>query len=137
MEPLCAVFRRHLKAEGQKYTPERAQVIDTLIRMDDLFEAEQLQRELKESGFRVSKATIYRTIKLLLDAGIIQKIFSDADQTHYQLAYGRRPRDYVIRMDTKESIPVDVPELMELRERICEQLGLRCAGHRLQIFATG
>lgn len=137
MEPLCAVFRRHLKGLGQKYTPERAQILDTLIRLDDIFEAEQLQRELKDSGFRVSKATIYRTIKLLLDAGIIQRVLAGSDHAHYQLAYGRRQRDQIVRLDTKEIIPVDVPELAELREAICAKMGLHSQGHRLQIFATG
>ncbi len=135
-EPLCAVFRRTLKSMGQKYTPERAQILDTLIRLDDLFDAEQLQRTLKEDGFRVSKATIYRTIRLLLDAGIIQKALFDSEQAHYQLAWGRRPRDLVLRIDTQEVIPVDIPELMDLRERVCRRLGLKAAGHRLQIFAT-
>ena len=48
VEPLCAVFRRKLKSEGLKYTPERAQVLDTIIRHDGLFEAEKLQ-ELSRS----------------------------------------------------------------------------------------
>jgi len=137
-EPLCAVFRRHLKSLGQKYTPERAQILDTLMRLDDLFEAETLQAALKKRGHRVSKATIYRTIKLLQDAGIIQKVLYDADaeQAHFQLAYGRKPRDLVIRLDTKEVIAVDVPELAELRDRVCRRLGLRAAGHRFQIYAA-
>lgn len=135
-EPLCAVFRRNLKSLGQKYTPERAQILDTLIRLDDFFDADQLQRALKADGFRVSKATIYRTIKLLLDAGIIQKALFDSEQTHYQLAWGRRPRDVVVRVDTQEIIPVEIPELLDLRQRVCEKLGLKAAGHRLQIFAT-
>lgn len=137
-EPLCAVFRRHLKSLGQKYTPERAQILDTLMRLDDLFEAETLQHALKKRGHRVSKATIYRTIKLLQDAGIIQKVLYDADaeQAHFQLAYGRKPRDLVIRLDTKEVIPVEVPELVELREQVCRRLGLRAAGHRFQIYAA-
>lgn len=135
-EPLCAVFRRRLKAVGQKYTPERAQILDTLIRLDDLFDADQLQKTLKGKGFRVSKATIYRTLRLLLDTGIIQKVLYDSEQSHFQLAWGRRPRDLVIRIDTQEVIPVEVPELTEIRDRICRQLGLTPAGHRLQIFAS-
>ncbi|HBS28772.1 MAG TPA: hypothetical protein DEB06_04825 [Phycisphaerales bacterium] len=137
-EPLCAVFRRHLKSLGQKYTPERAQVLDTLMRLDDLFEAEALQAALRQQGRRVSKATIYRTIKLLQDAGIIQKVLYDADaeQAHYQLAYGRKPRDLVIRLDTKEVITVEVPELIALRDAVCRRLGLRAAGHRFQVYAT-
>src|SRR5690606_11707389 len=71
VEPLCAVFRRRLEAEGLKYTPERAQILDAIIQMDEVFEAEALLERMKTAGFRVSKATIYRTIRLLADAGII------------------------------------------------------------------
>lgn len=136
LEPLCAVFRRHLRSVGQKYTPERAQILDMLVRLDDLFEADQLLAAVKAQGFRVSKATIYRTIKLLQDAGIIQKVFVDSDQAHYQLAYGKRPRDLIIRLDTRQIIPIDLPEIIQIRDRICRERGLTAAHHRFQIFAT-
>lgn len=135
-EPLCAVFRRHLKALNLKYTPERAQVLDVLIRIDDIFQADQLLEEMKAGGARVSKATVYRTIKLLQEAGIIQQVLVDADQAHYQLAYGRRPRDLLVRVDTGKVTTIDIPELIEIRDRICAELGLRAEGHRFQIFAT-
>lgn len=137
VEPLCAVFRRHLKKEGQKYTPERAQILDAIIQLDDVFEAERLLELLKGSGFRVSKATIYRTIKLLQDAGIIQQVLVDAEHAHYQLAYGRRPRDLLVRVDTGEIIPIEIPELIEIRDRICRAMGVTPQGHRLQIYAVG
>lgn len=136
-EPLCAVFRRRLKAEGQKYTPERAQILDAIIKLDDVFEAEQLQDELRRSGFRVSKATVYRTLKLLQDAGIIQQVLLDAEQARYQLIYGRTPRDLLIRVDTNEIVSIDAPELTELCERICREQGLELQGRRFQIYATG
>ena len=136
VEPLCAVFRRHLKSLGQKYTPERAQILDVLLRMDDVFEADRLLDEMRRRGFRVSKATIYRTIKLLQDAGIIQQILLDAEQAHYQLVYGTRPRDLLIRVDTNEVVSIDVPELAAIRDRICAELGLRPESHRFQIFAV-
>lgn len=136
MEPLCAVFRRRLKDAGQKYTPERAQILDAIIMIDDIFEAEQLQAALKKSTFRVSKATVYRTLKLLQEAGIIQQVLVDSEQASYQLAYGRRPRDLLIRVDTHEIVPIEVPELTEIRERICREHGLSAQGHRFQIFAV-
>ncbi len=138
IEPLCAVFRRTLKREGLKYTPERAQVLDTIIGFDGLFAAERVLDQVKSAGFRVSKATVYRTIKLLLEAGIIQRVvFEDDEQAHYQLVYGRSAQDLVIRVDTGQIIPVDAPELAALRERLCERLGLRAKGHRFHIFAVG
>ena len=101
-EPLCAVFRRRLKAEGQKYTPERARVLDAVIRMDGPFEAEALVEDLRSSGYRVSKATVYRTIKLMQDAGIVQRVLGGDDVPRFQLIYGTRPDDTITRVDTDE-----------------------------------
>jgi Fur family ferric uptake transcriptional regulator len=137
LEPLCAVFRKKLKAEGLKYTPERAQVLDTVMGFDGLFEADRVLEKVRKSGFRVSKATVYRTIKLLQDAGIIQRALFDQEQAHYQLVYGKAAQDSIIRMDTGEVIGVDVPEVSSLRERICRERGLVAKGHRLVIFAAG
>lgn len=136
LEPLCAVFRRHLKKEGHKYTPERAQVLDTILTFDDVFQADQLQESLKRDGHRVSKATIYRTIKLLQDAGIIRQALIDSEQAHYQLTYGRRPFDLLIRVDTNEIVTIDVPELAAIRDRVCRERGLEPRGHRLMIYAS-
>jgi Fur family ferric uptake transcriptional regulator len=136
IEPLCAVFRRTLKSVGLKYTPERAQILDVIVRKEGLFEADALLHELRGGGFRVSKATVYRTIKLLLDAGIIRRVLVSGEQAHYQLVYGRRPDDLIVVVDTGEIISISAPELVELRERLCRQHGLVPHGHSLQIFAT-
>lgn len=135
-EPLCAVFRRHLKGLDQKYTPERARILDVLLRMDDVFQADQLLEQLRAEGLKASKATVYRTIKLLQDAGILQQVLVESEHAHYQLAYGRRPRDLLIRTDTSQVLTIDVPELIALRDRICKQHGLVAVGHRFQIYAT-
>lgn len=136
LEPLCAVFRKKLKSEGLKYTPERAQILDTVIRQEGLFEAEQVQADLKDSGFRVSKATVYRTIRLLQDCGIIQRVLINPDQSHFQVVYGHSPSDLIIRVDGGAPIPIDAPELVALRERLCREHRLVAVGHRLHVFAT-
>lgn len=135
-EPLCAVFRRQLKAEGQKYTPERARVLDAIIGLDGIFEAEMVIDELRRRRHRVSKATVYRTIHLMQEAGIIQRVLTEGDQARYQLAYGQRPSDTLVRLDTGEVIPIDVPELASLRDRLCAERGLLAQGHRLQVYAV-
>lgn len=137
VEPLCAVFRRKLKSEGAKYTPERARVLDAIIQMDRVFEVDELAEELRRGGQRVSKATIYRTIKLLQDAGIVQRVLVEGDSAYYQLVYGRRPNDLIIRLDTGEVLSVEAPELEAIRDRLCRERGLRAVGHRFQVFAEG
>ncbi|MEM1328926.1 MAG: transcriptional repressor [Planctomycetota bacterium] len=133
--PLCAVFRKRLKDEGLKYTPERAAVLEAIIRIDGLFEAEQLIDDVKDMGHRVSKATVYRTIKLMQEAGLLQRILLHGEHPRYQLVYGQRPVDLLIRMDTDEAEPIELPELIELRDRLCRERGLIPKGHRLIVYA--
>lgn len=146
IEPLCSVFRRKLKSEGLKYTPERAQILDEIMRRDGVgvagggagggvFEAEELMASIRKKGLRVSKATIYRTIKLLAEAGIIQQVLFDSEQAHYQLAYGKRAAGLLINVDTRQIAPIDLPELVQLRDRICAERGLTPEGHRFVIYA--
>jgi Fur family ferric uptake transcriptional regulator len=133
--PLCAVFRRFLKSRDLKYTQERADVLDAIIARDGAFEAEELLLDLRARGHDVSKATVYRSIRLLLDAGIITQSLFDAKQSHYELIYGREPRDFMVCMKTGRRIEFRSNELTELRNRICTELGWKPVGHRFQIFA--
>lgn len=133
--PLCAVFRRFLKSRDLKYTQERADVLDAIIARDGAFEAEELLLDLRDRGHDVSKATVYRTIRLLLDAGIITQSLFDAKQSHYELLYGREPRDVMVCMKTGRRVEFQSKELTELRNRICAELGWKPVGHRFQVFA--
>ncbi len=135
VEPLCAVFRRGLKSEGLKYTPERAAILDTVVRSEGLFSADEIIDRVRAFGLRISKATVYRTFRLMLELGILQRVTLSDDQTRYQLVYGLSSRDLIVRMDTHEVFPVDVPGLRELCERACRQHGLTLVGHRLQVLA--
>ncbi len=134
--PLCAVFRRALKEEGLKYTPERARILDTIIEFDGLFEADQLLDALKANGYQVSKATVYRTLKLLESCSIIQHVLFDRDQSHYQLAFGKQDNTLLIHVDTGEVETIELPELIALRDAICQKRGFKAQGHKLQIFVT-
>ena len=133
--PLCAVFRRFLKSRDLKYTQERADVLDAIIARDGSFEAEELLLDLRARGLDVSKATVYRTIRLLLDAGIITQSLFDAKQSHYELLYGREPRDVMVCLKSGRRVEFQSKELAELRNRICAELGWKPVGHRFQIFA--
>lgn len=134
--PLCSIFRRFLKTRGLKFTTERARILDTVLSKEGLFEAEQLMYEMHDEGHRVSKATIYRTIKHLVEAGIIREVLLDSKQAHYQMVYGRKPMDHLVNVSTDEVIEFHAPELVALRERICREHGLDPVGHRFLIYAV-
>src|SRR6266516_1823263 len=60
-EPVCAIFRRYLHGQKLKFTPERAMILDAVLRQKGLFEAERLVNDIKQIGHNVSRATAYRT----------------------------------------------------------------------------
>src|SRR3954466_10579954 len=74
-EPVCAIFRRYLHGQKLKFTPERAMILDAVLRKTSLFGADQLDEDLKALGHRASRATMYRTLAHLQDAGILKQVF--------------------------------------------------------------
>lgn len=135
MAPLCSVFRRYLRSLNLKYTPERADILNAIIEQDGLFEAESLMDSMRQDEYRVSKATLYRTVKLLREAGIIQEVMIDGKQSHYQLIYGRQPIDTLVCMRSGKRIEFSSTELMQIRDSICAEHGWVPAGHRFIIYA--
>ena len=136
MAPLCSVFRRYLRSQDLKYTPERADILDAIIAEDGLFEAESIMDSMRRDGHRASKATLYRTVKLLREAGIIQEVTIDGKQSHYQLIYGRQPIDALVCMRTDKRIEFSSDEIVDIRNKICAEHGWDPAGHRFVIYAT-
>ncbi len=136
IQPLCSIFRRFLKNRGLKFTTERALILDAVLSKDNVFEVDQLLYEMHGQGVRVSKATIYRTIKHLVEAGIIQEVLLDSRQAHYQLIYGRQQKDHIINVDTEATLEFHDEELIERIYAICREHGLDPVGHRLLIYGT-
>ena len=134
MAPLCAIFRRHLKEQDLKYTPERADILNAIIGQDGVFEADTLMQSMRDRGQRVSKATVYRTLKLLIEAGIINYALFDEKQAHYQLVYGRTSLDTMICVNTGRMILIESGPLVKLRDQICREHGWDPVGHRFQIY---
>ena len=135
MAPLCSVFRRYLRSQDLKYTPERADILNAIIEEDGLFEAETLMDSMRIGGYNVSKATLYRTIKLLRESGIIQEVLIDGKQSHYQLIYGRSQIDTIVCMRTGDRIEFSSDDLVQWRDALCKEHGWKSVGHRVVIYA--
>src|SRR2546423_8893790 len=123
-EPVCAIFRRYLHGQRLKFTPERAMMLDAVLRKTGLFEAEQLAEDLRNLGHRVSRATVYRTLNHLLDAGILKQVFFDNKQSYYEVVAGGPPNDYLICVETGRVVEFSSDRLRELQGEICRPHGL-------------
>jgi Fur family ferric uptake transcriptional regulator len=133
-EPVCAVFRRYLRGQKLKFTPERAMILDAVLRKTALFEAEQLAADLRQLGHRVSRATVYRTLSHLQDAGILKQVFFDNKQSYYDVIVGRQANDYLICVTTGKVIEFSSDRLRKLRDEICKEHGFDPLSHQFHIF---
>jgi Fur family transcriptional regulator, ferric uptake regulator len=133
-EPVCAIFRRYLHGEKLKFTPERAMILDAVLRKSGLFEAEKLIEDLKKLGHGASRATLYRTLSHLQDAGILKQVFFDNKQSYYEVIAGRRAYDYLICVETGKVVEFSSEKLRKLRNEIARTHGFEPLSHQFNVF---
>lgn len=131
-------FRAFLRQHKLKYTSERQGILRAAARFGRPFEAEELLLALRESEQRISKATVYRTLKHLVEAGLLNQIYFGAGkQSHYDYAGdpGEAAHDHLLDLDTGKIVPFSSPALIKLRDQIALEMGFLPVGHRFQIIA--
>ena len=133
-EPICSVFRRYLHQQNLKFTPERARILDAALRKEGLFDPEALIDDTKKMAEHVSRATVYRTLNHLQDAGIVKQVFFDNKQSYFEVIAGRQTHDYLICVATGKVIEFNSERLRRLRNDICKDHGFDPISHRFQIF---
>jgi len=135
--PPCSVFRRHLKRVGLKYTTERADILEVSTGFDQPFEVERLLGQLASRGVRVSKATVYRTLKLLVDAGILAERPDARDCVRYESIHGRPPANVELRLPDGTRTTLHDRQLERVAAAICDAAGLAQDRHVLIIECLG
>ncbi len=126
-------FRRYLRDRGIKSTSARQKILDVVLQMREHFEAEQVLYALRQRGLNVGKATVYRTLPLLVDCGILKQVRFDVKQYHYELAFGEGPHDHMVCRRCGRIVEFASEEVVELRARIARQHHFHVVSHRLQL----
>ncbi|PPB81656.1 Fur family manganese uptake regulator [Albidovulum inexpectatum] len=123
------------EARGLRMTAQRRVIAHVLETCDDHPDAELLYNRVSAVDPRISLATVYRTLKLLDEAGILEKVDFGDGRARYEDAQ-RAHHDHLIDVTTGEVIEFVDPEIEELQERIARKLGYRLQGHRLELFGV-
>jgi len=126
-------FRAFLHDRGLKYTPERRMLLREVLSTPQHFEAEQLLITMRQAGKRVAKATIYRTLPLLADCGIIQQVQFGDKLARYEHILGQAPHDHMVCRRCRRIIEFDSSQVATLRDDIAAQHDFQPDGHRFQI----
>ena len=135
--PACATFRTFLRRHGLKFTPERAAILDVVLKHESLFHADAIVEALKGHENRGSRATVYRTLAHLQDAGLLRSVaFDGARQGYYEVVTGARgPNDYLVDAETGEVIQLSGEEMRKARDAVCRALGYEPVRHHFYVYA--
>ena len=135
IESAQAQLAAYLRERGLKITRERMAVLREALAFEGHFEAEDLQVALRRGGRRVSRATIYRTIKLLLDANLLRRSFSSVGkQTYYENLLDSRRHEHLICVRCGRVIEFTSDFLEEALKKEASARGFQFKRLRIEIF---
>jgi len=132
-DQLREAFRAFLRSRRIKYTQARRKILDAVLSLHEHFEAEQLFYLLRERGEKVGKATVYRTLPLLVECGILKQVRFDDTRAHYEHAFGEGPHDHMVCRRCGRIIEFSTDEVIELGRRIARRHHFHMIGHRFQL----
>ena len=127
------LFRKFLRSKDLKITRQREILLRRIFQREEHFSAESLEDRVKGDG--ISKATIYRTLQLLCDAGLISEVVLVDDRRMYEHTYGHDPHDHIVCIDCEKVFEFDAAAISEVEHRIAVALRFLPVGRRLRIEA--
>lgn len=123
------------EAKGLRMTGQRRTIAKVLQDSDDHPDVEALYTRASNRDPKISIATVYRTVKLFEEAGILEKLEFGDGRARYEDAE-RDHHDHLIDMNSGEVIEFVDPEIEALQEKIATKLGYKLIGHRLELYGV-
>jgi len=127
-------FRAFLKKHNYKITKNRLDLIDVIANYKKHFEIEELVNYIQNTQKLASRATIYRTVKLLMDFGIIKEIIKQNNKTIYEFCTQEGHHDHLVCVSCGRIIEFFNEDIENLQEEICLKHNFLPTYHRLEIF---
>lgn len=126
-------FREYLESKNLKFTAERQAILDCIFSSHKHFEADELLFDLRLKDLKISKATIYRTLSLLVKSGLLREVIFGERHTHYEHVYGHEHHDHIVCNNCGKIIEFIEPRIEKLQEEVCKKNNFKSESHRLQI----
>jgi Fur family ferric uptake transcriptional regulator len=129
------IFRNFLKNEKNRITPERFEVMDAALDYEGHFGADDLYILMKNDKSTVSRATVYKTVELLVQCELLSKRHFGENTTRYESSFKKQIHDHLICMDCGRIVEFSNRELSELPMSISSQLGFEFESYSFNVFA--
>jgi Fur family ferric uptake transcriptional regulator len=133
MNELQQSFERRMRELGLRVTAERRTVLEHAFRYFGHFDADALLRSLQRRGARVSRATVYRTLTHLVDAGLLRRYDLGGRHAVYEPAFGRTHHEHLVCVHCGRMYEFVQQRIEQLQEEVCREHRFVPISHTLQI----
>ncbi len=128
------ILKKYLRENKMRFTPEREIILNEVLAIKSHIEADSLFAKLHNKGVRVSRATVYRTLDLLIKCGLAEKNSFGQNHAHYEPIFGQDHHDHLICNNCEKVIEFHDEKIEKLQNQICKEFGFKELSHTHKIF---
>ena len=134
IESAVGRFQDFLDANALKLTTEREALVREIFAIHYHFEADELLFKMKQKGLKISRATVYRTLELLVKSGLVRRVHLGEDHYHYEYVSGNSHHDHLICTTCGSVIEFHDTTLENRTREICEKKKFTPTFYNLQVL---